>query len=77
MLEVHSHQIQSMENVEIHSGVDSTLNLIERVRAECRDHPAALAIESGSCHVTYAELGNQADIIAAMVRSAHAARPVK
>src|SRR5438309_5423730 len=44
------------------------LNLIDRVRTECRDHPAALAIESGTCRVTYAELGNQADAIAAMVR---------
>jgi len=53
---------------ETHNAVEATLNLIERVRTECRDHPGALAIESGTCHVTYAELGNQADTIAAMVR---------
>ena len=57
-----------MGNVETYNAVDATLNLIERIRTECRDHPAALAIESGSCHVNYAALGNQAATIAAMVR---------
>ena len=62
MLEIHLHQTQSMETVD-------TLNLIERVRTECRDHPEVVAIESGSCHVTYAELRNQADSIGALKSS--------
>jgi len=57
-----------MGTVDTRNAVDLTLNLIERVRTECRAHPAAIAIESGTCHVTYGELGNQADTIAAMVR---------
>jgi amino acid adenylation domain-containing protein len=63
-----------MGSVETHNSVNAMLNLTERVRTECRDHPAALAIESGTCHVTYAELGNQADTIAAMVRRSACAR---
>ena len=57
-----------MEYVETHNVVDATLNLIERVRTECHDHPKALAIESGKNRVTYAELGRQADSISAMIR---------
>ena len=33
-----------MGYVEMHNA-DATFNLIERVRTECRDHPAAVAIE--------------------------------
>ena len=57
-----------MGYVETHPAVDATLNLIERVRTECHDHPATLAIESGKSCVSYAELGRQADSIAAMIR---------
>jgi amino acid adenylation domain-containing protein len=57
-----------MGYVETHNAVDPMLNLIERVRSECRDHPAALAIESETRHVTYGELAVQADAVAAMLR---------
>ena len=48
----------------VDTGNVSTLNLIEQVRAECRDHPAANAIESESYHVTYAQLADRAATIA-------------
>ena len=57
-----------MQDTEAHPVGNATLNLIERVRSECRNYPSALAIESGTCQVTYAELGYRADRIAAMVR---------
>ena len=59
-----------MGYVETHNAVDATLNLIERVRTECHDHPTALAIESGKNRVSYAELGRQANSISAMIRGA-------
>ena len=57
-----------MGQVEKNYTADATFNLIERVWAECRRQPAALAIESGLGSVTYAELGIRADAITAMVR---------
>src|ERR1043165_1325160 len=65
-----------MESAETHPSIDAPLDLIELVRAKCREHPAALAIEAANGHLTYAELGNQADIIGAMVRSACASGEV-
>jgi len=56
-----------MGYVEAHRA-DATFNLIERVRTECHDHPAAIAIESGKSHVSYAELGRQANSIAVKIR---------
>ena len=57
-----------MGNFETHGTVSSTFNLIERVRTECRDYPKAVAIESGTCRITYAELGHQIDSVVAMMR---------
>jgi amino acid adenylation domain-containing protein len=62
-----------MGHVETHTPVSTTLNLIDHVRAEFRDHPAACAIESATCRVTYAELRHQADSIAAMLRKSSCA----
>jgi amino acid adenylation domain-containing protein len=62
-----------MGNFATPSTVSSTFNLIERVRTECRDHPKAVAIESGNCRVTYADLGHQIDSIVAMMRKSSCA----
>ncbi len=48
--------------------LNPTLNLIERLRAEYRSHPTAIAIESGTRRTTYAELVHQADAIAAVLQ---------
>ncbi len=62
-----------MGYIESHTAVNALLNLLEQVRTECRDHPAALAIESGKRRVSYAELGRLANSIAAMIRGSSCA----
>lgn len=45
-----------------------TLNLLERVRNNGREHAAEVAIEFGACRVTYGELLNRAETIAQLLK---------
>jgi len=50
------------------SSLEATFDLLERVRAQCLEHPSATAIEAERCRVSYAELDSHAESVATMLR---------
>ena len=59
-----------MPRLEVQDAPGETLNLLERVRMECDEHPAAIAIDSGNCRISYGELATQIAIIAETLKRA-------